>query len=261
MSSAIDVPGASDVAEIIRRRHSERVVFDPHHRPPDNHIRAILEAARWAPTAHNMQNFEIVVDDEETLAEIGLVQSGVSEEFVRENYSQLSFSEEELIQKGTGVLATMFPPSWQKPDARVEEITDFEHGFLDEIMRSCPVVMIVVCDTRRRAPASEGDFLGIMSLGCVMENMWLLAESLGIGMQIMSVFGGPRVEVDLRRILAVPDHLRIAFACRLGYPADVVGTPPLHCEHSVFDEQGGVEFVHHKGTNGPVVACRRLVSS
>jgi hypothetical protein len=62
-----------------------------------------------------MQNFEIVVDDEETLAEIGLVQSGVSEEFVRENYSQLSFSEEELIQKGTGVLATMFPPSWQKP--------------------------------------------------------------------------------------------------------------------------------------------------
>ena len=30
---------------------------------------------------------------------------------------------------------------------------------------------------RKRAPASEGDALGIMSLGCVMQNMWLMAES------------------------------------------------------------------------------------
>lgn len=29
--------------------------------------------------------------------------------FVRENLAQLSFSEEELTQKGTGLLATMFP--------------------------------------------------------------------------------------------------------------------------------------------------------
>jgi nitroreductase len=168
----------SDLIEIIRNRHSERVRFDPLRRPPDADVHAILEAARWAPTAHNMQNFEIVVvDDAETLAEIARVHSGTSREFVRENYHQLSFSEDELLRKGTGLLATMFPPSWRIRDADPEEAADLEHGFLDDTMRSCPLVLIVVYDTRKRAPASEGDALGIMSLGCVMQNIWLMAES------------------------------------------------------------------------------------
>lgn len=210
----------SDLNEIIRNRHSERGPFDPERRPPQADVDAILEACRWAPTAHNMQNFEIViVDDEATLAEIARVHSGTSREFVRENYDQLSFSEDELLRKGTGLLATMFPPSWQVRDAEPEEPADLEHGFLDDTMRSCPLVLIVVYDTRKRAPASEGDVLGVMSLGCVMQNMWLMAESLGIGMQIMSVFSSDHVEEDLRRILSIPDHMKIAFACRLGYPA------------------------------------------
>jgi len=208
------------IRDVIRRRHSERVPFDPDHRPAENDLRLILEAARWAPTAHNMQNFEIiVVDDKATLAAIGRVRSGTSETFIRENSAQLSFSEEELIQKGTGLLATMFPPSWRATDGEPGRATDIEHGFLDATMRSCPVVMIIVHDTRRRAPASEGDFLGIVSLGCVMQNMWLVAEVLGIGMQIMSVFSADHVEDELREILSIPRHMNIAFACRLGYPS------------------------------------------
>jgi nitroreductase len=42
---------------------------------------------------------------------------------------------------------------------------------------------------------------------------------VGIGMQIMSVFSADHVEEELRRILSIPDHMKIAFACRLGYPA------------------------------------------
>jgi nitroreductase len=167
-----------------------------------------------------MQNFEIiVVDDPTILAALGRVQSGTSREFLRENYAQLSFSEDELIRKGTGLLSTMFPPSWQDPDGTSEETADFEYGFLDATMRSCPLVMIIVFDTRRRAPASKGDFLGVMSLGCVMQNIWLTATTLGIGMQIMSVFSAEHVEPQLRRILSIPHHLSVAFACRLGYPS------------------------------------------
>jgi nitroreductase len=215
---------ATEISEMIRIRHSARVPFDPDHPLADGDLRMILEAARWAPTAHNMQNFEIiVVDDKATLAAIGRVRGGTSEEFIRENFAQLSFSEEELIQKGTGLIATMFPPSWQHPEGEPEEATDVEHGFLDATMRSCPVVAIVVYDTRRRAPASEGDLLGIMSLGCVMQNMWLTAEALGIGMQIMSVFSAKPVEEELRKILSIPEHINIAFACRLGYPSGEPG--------------------------------------
>jgi nitroreductase len=55
----------------------------------------ILEAARWAPTPHNMQNFEIlVVDDPKRLAPLKKFRSDASEAFLRESYAQLSFSEE-----------------------------------------------------------------------------------------------------------------------------------------------------------------------
>ena len=117
----------------------------------------------------------------------------------------------------------MFPPSWRIPDAEPQEAADLEHGFLDNTMRSCPLVLIVVYDTRKRAPASEGDGLGLISMGCVMQNMWLMAESLKIGLQIMSVFSAEHAEQELRRILSIPDHMKIAFACRLGYPAEQPG--------------------------------------
>jgi nitroreductase len=223
----------SDLIEIIRNRHSERVPFDPERRPPDADVHAILEAARWAPTAHNMQNFEIViVDDDETLAKIARVHSGTSREFVRENYDQLSFSEDELLRKGTGLLATMFPPSWRTRGAEPEESADLEHSFLDDTMRSCPLVLIVAYDTRKRAPASEGDVLGIMSLGCVMQNMWLTADAIGLAMQIMSVFSNEDVQSQLRPLLGIPPHLDIAFACRLGHPLDA-GPPRLRVRRPV----------------------------
>jgi nitroreductase len=211
----------ADLATLIRNRHSERGPFDPDRAPSDADLQAMLDAARWAPTAHNMQNYEIViVDDKATLTRFGHIRARTSEEFMRENYAQLAFSEEELIRKGTGLIATMFPPSWLVPDARPDGADGIEHGFLDSTMRSCPVALIVIYDTRVRAPASEGDVLGLMSLGCVMQNMWLTAESLGIGLQIMSVFSGEHVERELRRILSIPEPMRVAFACRLGYPLD-----------------------------------------
>ena len=65
----------------------------------------ILEAARWAPAAHNMQNFEIVVvDDKKSLAAISGIKRSPNLTFIRENYQQLSFSEDELRRKKVGIL-------------------------------------------------------------------------------------------------------------------------------------------------------------
>ena len=82
-------------------------------------------------------------------------------------------------------------------------------------MLESPVLLVVVYDPARRAPASEGDFLGIISLGCAMENMWLMAGSLGIGFHIISSLSS---EPEAKRVLGIPDNLMIAFSCRLGYP-------------------------------------------
>jgi nitroreductase len=219
-----------DLMKLIQERHSARVPFDSRRPIGQQDLRQILEAASWAPTAHNMQNYEVVVvDDSKLLDAIGNIEAQVSETFIRENYQQLSFSEEELQKKRVGLLATMFPPSWRSPQwknagEKIEDVA-FAEGpsFMKETIRTSPTLLFVIYDPRKRAPASEGDVLGSISLGCVMENMWLMAESLGIGFQIMSAFSGERVEDEVKRILEIPDRLKIAFSCRLGYP---VGQPP-----------------------------------
>jgi nitroreductase len=81
-----------------------------------------------------------------------------------------------------------------------------------------PCLLIVIYDPKKRAPASEGDVLGFMSLGCFMENIWLMALSLGISLQILSAFAASPVEKQVKKVLGIPEQLRIAYACRLGYP-------------------------------------------
>ena len=209
----------ADVLEIIQQRHSLRVPFNPNRRVPKESVRQILEAARWAPTAHNMQNFEIlIVDDKKVLEKIGNIKSRVSEVFIRENYQQLSFSEKELLQKKVGILGTNFPPDWRNPLKLDKAVRESVATPLKERIRGSPMLLIVIYDSRKRAPASEGDVLGFISLGCVVENMWLMAQSLGIGFHILSVFSGDIVEKELKRVLHVPEYMKVAFAARLGYP-------------------------------------------
>jgi len=181
-------------------------------------LRLILEAGRWAPTAHNMQNYEIIViDDKKLLKAIGSIKVQPSEEFIRENYQQLSSSKRELLRKKVGILGTAFPPKWRDPKTLDEVVREAKPEPLRETIQGSPTIMIVLYDTRKRAPASKGDVLGMMSLGCLMENMWLMATSLGISFHVMSVFSSIDVERELKRTLEIPDYMKIAFAIRLGY--------------------------------------------
>ena len=213
-----------DVLQLIQERQSLRVPFDSERPVAKQDLRQILEAGRWAPTAHNMQNFEIIiVDDKKLLEAIGEIKRPISDTFIQENYQQLSFSEEELLRKKVGILSTTLPPSLRTPEAELEKSTDEKAILLfGRPIQTSPVIIIVVYDPDKRAPASEGDYLGIMSLGCVMENMWLMAHSLGISFHIISALSSELIEKEVKSILNIPEYLKIAFACRLGYP---ISTP------------------------------------
>lgn len=230
-----------ELLELIRARRSHRGPYDRQRRIAKEDLARIIEAGRWAPTAHNMQNFQIVVVDEprdlEAIAKMGF---SLSEAFVRENFKQLSFSEEELSKKKVGILGAMFPPFMRKPDFKLSELTEEEKkGMGSRVpLQASALLLIVVYDPRQRAPASEGDFLGIMSLGCVMENMWLMASSLGIGLHILSSLAAEPAEHELKRILDIPAHLRVAFTCRLGYPTGEPGAY-LRVRRDIDD------FTHH----------------
>jgi nitroreductase len=205
-----------DILEPIQNRKSWRVAFHAGRPVPKEDLARVLEAARWTPTAHNMQNFEIVVvDDPSLLDALANVERPTSEVFVKENYEQLSFSKEELLQRKTGLLASMFPAAWLTPDFKADALEQSGISSRQRALLPGPVMLVVVYDPSRRAPASEGDFLGIISLGCLMQNLWLEAEALGLGVQIVSSLADA---ASLKEILGIPEDLRVAFSVRLGYP-------------------------------------------
>jgi nitroreductase len=209
----------TDILKLIQQRQSTRVPYDPNRPVAKEEVRQIIEAARWAPTAHNMQNFEIlVVDGKEVLKKIGNIKSQASEAFIRENYQQLSFSEKELLQKKVGILGTVFPPDWRDPAKLDKAVRESRPTPLKQRINGSPVLLIVIYDARKRAPASEGDVLGFISLGCVMENMWLMAQSLGLSVHVLSAFSGNAVEKQVKQILKIPEYMKVAFAFRIGYP-------------------------------------------
>lgn len=208
-----------DLQKIISERSSTRVDFDPTRPISKAEMDSILEAAKLAPTPHNMQNFEIiVVDDRKILEQISKVKRPVSEEFVRENYSLLSFSEEELKSKKIGILGTNFPDAWRDPSKWSELFSKKSSFSLGDPIKNSSSFIIVLYDPAKRAPASKGDFLGILGLGCVMENMWLTANSLGISVQIISALSDEEVEKEVKKLLDIPNHLKVAFSMRIGYP-------------------------------------------
>lgn len=118
-----------DLLKLIKSRHSSRVFFDPKRTIANNDLHKILEAGSWPPTAHNMQNFEVmIVDDKKLIETIARVDAATSLTFLKENYKQFSFSEEELRKKKTGVLASTFPPAWRKPDVKEKDITEADRN-------------------------------------------------------------------------------------------------------------------------------------
>ena len=210
-----------DMLDIMWQRHTCRSAFDPRRHITEPDLQRILDAARWAPTAHNTQNFEVVViDNVRYLEAIRAIELPPAETFIRENFHPLSLPEAETLRRRTGLTASMLPESWQQAAAEPEDEAGVQLSYIGRSIQECPLLLVVLYDSQPTAPGSEGRALDLMSLGCVMQNMWLMSENLGISMQILTALGSGGLEDRVRAILGIPPHLKIAFAARLGYPSD-----------------------------------------
>src|ERR1700682_1798345 len=130
-----------DLLEVMWQRHTCRAAFDPQREIREPDIQRILDAVRWAPTAHNMQNFEIIaVDDKHCLAAISAIQLPPTETFIRESYHPLALSADELLGGKTGLAGGMFPESWQDAEAAQDDSTAVQHTYVGRTIQECPLL-------------------------------------------------------------------------------------------------------------------------
>lgn len=129
-------------------------------------IGKILESARWAPSAGNMQSWEfIVVEDRET----------------KEKISQFSYNQEHI--------------------------------------REAPVCIVVLGDkekARRKYDERGENLYMVQETAAAMQNMLLMAESLGLG----SAWVGAFDEENIKDLLDIPEKLRPLSIITLGHPRE-----------------------------------------
>ena len=209
------------ILRLIKERKSTRV-FDGTRTIESDVLHNILEAAAYAPTGHNMQNFQIIiVDDKAVLSKLGEVETSFTPEFVQWNLEELSFSEDELKKKKTGMLSTSFPPSWFTPEAREGKIDPSQlKSKLSNMLHQVSALMIILFDPKQGGKNPSGESNDIMSLGFMLENVWLMANAQGVGLRIVSAVAAKPVADKIKEILDIPSSLKIAVGCCLGYPAN-----------------------------------------
>ena len=167
---------------------------------PKEVIYSILDAGRWAPSAHNAQPWRFIV---------------IADSSMRQKLAEAMASawDEDMILDGV-------PPSIRK---RLVE---------DSIERftNAPV-LIVACVTMEDMDKYPDEnrqktehTMATQSLAAAVQNMLLAAHSAGLG---SCWFCAPLFCQDaVRRVLKVPDNVEPQVLMTLGYPSETVDPPP-----------------------------------
>lgn len=168
-------------------------------RPVDQRdVEAILDAARWAPSASNGQPWQFVI---------------VSDAAARRT----------LVDLILGAHRQYFTQAAREamPAAQAEELTASTYNTL----YNAPVYIVVCLHRKRQLTADAYDAASyrwdLVSVAAAIENMLLAATALDLGTCWMAA---PSLrEAEVKRLLGIPSHVEIVALTPLGYPDE---SPP-----------------------------------
>jgi nitroreductase len=220
----------SDLLKLMRERRSYRGFKDDD--VPDEAIRNILEAGRWAPSSANSQPWDFII-----------VKNKETKERIQDNIRT-------VIKK-------------------IRSLRDFPflENFTADYMVQAPVQIVVCCDTRfmrvsmmNQVDAQIEQFAFWGSVSMAIQNMLLAAQMQGLG----SVVFTDIYPDQIKKILGVPDPLRVICILPVGYPSEERGLgfrrrieDFTHHEHFSADKMRSDHFVEEARRDPYTVLVKR----
>jgi len=178
---------ANNFLKIISSRRSIRS-FKPDP-VPDKAIAAIIEAGRWAPSSANSQPWDIIV-----------VKSDKTKKLIQESVRRVI--------------------------TRIKELRDFPFlkTFTGHYMLEAPVQIVICGDPRfqyvsmmHQVDDEIEQFALWGSVSMAIQNMLLAAHAQGLGSVVFTNF----YPSEVKKILGVPDPLKVICILPVGYPREV----------------------------------------
>lgn len=203
----------------------------------DEHIRTIIEAASYAPSHFNSQPWRFVlIRDPERRRHLGKIAGrsmvAVMErgKFWKRYLKYFRFTKEETERSGDGIFIDNVPAPL-RPFIR---FLFSERG--GEVMNKLRVPYILAIDSKRLISTSPlvlavlltkdeykknelSGMYSMLALGMAIENIWLTANSLGVGVQFISLpmEAGGEYWQECVEMVNPPENFEVIALFRLGY--------------------------------------------
>ncbi len=200
------------------------------------HIELLIRMASYAPSHFNSQPWRfIIIDDEEVIGRIGKI-AGESMiklmdegKFWKQYEKYFRLSEEETKESGDGIHIDHIP-AILKPFAK--QIMSEKGGKVlaklkipkilgkdeEELISSSPLLFVILLNKEEYKPGELSGFYSTISMGAVIQNLWLTTTDIGMGMQFVSTPGEfPDKWNQISRLLHIPENYEMAAIFRMGY--------------------------------------------
>lgn len=252
-----------DLFDAIRARRTANGPLDP--RPVDPaDVQKLLEMAACAPSHFNSQPWRFVVIQDpavrQEIAEISgdsmrkLMDGG---RFWKRYRKYFRFSKEDIDAKGDGILIDNMP-AILRPFAKYifterggEIMSRFQVPRVlgkesRNLVAGSPLLLGITLDTSEYKPDDLSGMYSLISLGAVMQTIWLSATKLGMGMQFISTPMEVEGQWDkIVKLLGIPPEHSLMVLYRLGYLPQDARRPTIDWTSSQRKRTAALAYDNH----------------
>jgi len=232
----------------------------------DEHIELLIKMSSHCPSHFNSQPWRfIAVTDESIIGKIAkiagdsMVQLMDDGRFWRQYMKYFRFSEEEIEKTKDGIHIDHLP-AILKPFVR--QIFSEKGGKVmakfkvprilgndeEKLVASSPLLFVISLTKDEYKPNELSGFYSVISMGAVIQTLWLVTTSLGMGMQFISTPGEiPEKWKEISGMLKIPDDFEMCAIFRMGYVDPNMKRPAIDWKSS---QRKGINDLAYKDTWG-----------
>jgi nitroreductase len=259
-----------DLLDAIRKRKTTNTPFLPL-RVSDEHKRLLIEAAARAPSHFNSQPWRfVIVEDPARITRIAEIAGDSMKQlmddgsFVARYRRYFRFSATESNNTGSGIYIDQVPPVLRP---LIKLVFSEQVGALlgkfgaasilgndqRKIVRGAPMLLAITLDKLEYKPGELSGLYASITLGAVIQTLWLTTTALDIGMQFIST----PLEVPANRacivdLLKIPAEHELVAIFRMGYKDPAATRNTIDWTSS--QRKPFTELVHYDAWDAPLPA-------
>jgi len=219
---------------IVNRRTANSAFAD--RKVTQEHIETLIKMASHAPSHFNSQPWRfIIVQDEGIIKKIAkiagdsMVQLMEDGRFWKQYAKYFRFDEKEMEKTKNGIhidhvpavlkpfVKSIFSEKGGKVMAKIK-VPRILGNDEEKLVAGAPILFIILLNKEEYKPAELSGFYSVISMGAVIQNLWLATTALEMGMQFISTPGEiPENWKAISEMIKVPENYEMMAIFRMGY--------------------------------------------